>query len=174
MKRHVHLSWKGKRRESTICHMEIWRICTLYFAFCINLNDLKFLFLILHIFHFAYFSVWSGKSLNGKLLYGVKFCLHSAISLRWHAQYLCAQLFGFKARNLFDVCRCVHLHYTFCSVQCFRCVHCALCTVQCAATPLARCHKDTKGTTAAQLKMQKKPCQSQHVCKMHCSTCWSH
>ena len=65
-----------------------------------------------------------------------------------------------------DVCTyTVHLHSVHsavCTVQCFRCV-------LCAATPLARCNKDTKGTTPTQPEMQKKPPQSQHVCSIHCT-----
>ena len=138
---------RKEKRKYYVPYADIWRICTLHFACCINLNDLDFVVSYFTYFPFCIFPVWSGKSLNGKLLDGVKFCLPSAISLRWHAQYLCAQLFGLKAGNAFDVCRCVHLHCALCSVHCALCTVSDVCTAQSAATPLARCHKDTKGTT---------------------------
>ena len=68
----------------------------------------------------------------------------------------------------FCIVQCLQM-CALCTVQCFRCVH-----LHCAATPVARCHKDTKGTTPTQPKMWKKPSQSQNECNMHCSACWSH
>ena len=113
---------RKKKRKYYVPYMEMWKICTLHFAFCINLNDLNFV-----VSYFTYFPFCIFFSLVQQIFEKENCCmeLNSAISLRWHAQYLCAQLFGLKAGNPFDVCRCVHLHCALYPL------HCALCTVQC-------------------------------------------
>ena len=152
--------------------MEMWKICTLHFAFCINLNDLNFV-----VSYFTYFPFCIFFSLVQQIFEKENCCMElNSVCLpqsRWDDMHnICVRnslASKLEIPLMFaDVCS-----FALCSVHCAQCSVSDVCTVhlQCAATPLARCHKDTKGTTSTQPKIQKKPHQSQHVCNMHCSAC---
>ena len=162
MKRPVHPSWKEKGRESTMCYMEMWRIFTLHFAFCINLNDFNFV-----VSYFTYFPFCIFFSLV-RQFFERKTAGWTAISLRWHAQYLCAQLFGLKAGNPFDVCRCVHLHCALCRV------HCALCSVSDVCShSVGQVSQGYKGNNSNSAK-DAKEAFSKSTCMQHALQCmWS-
>ena len=178
---YINEEWKDmcifpekKSEEKVLCaicrYME-----NLYPAFCLlhQFEWLRFccflfyIFSILHIFQSGPANLWTENCWME---------LNSAFAFRNLAEmtctiFVCATLLPQSWKCLWCLQMCA---LALCTLKCALCSVSDVCTVQCAATPLARCHKDTKGTTPTQPKMQKKLFPSQHVCNMHCCASLSH
>ena len=155
-----------------MCHMDIWRICSLHFAFCINLNDLNFV-----VSYFTYFPFCIFFSLVQQIFEKENCCMElNSVCLpqsRWDDMHnICVRNSSASKLEIplmfADVCTCT-VQCALCTVQCFGCVHCAFAVCSHSAGQVSQGYKGNNSNSARNAKET----SSKSTCMQHSLQCIS-